>query len=89
MDKMETPIGIFLDLSKAFDTIDHEILLYKLKYYGFNCNALNLMKSYLIDCKQFFQIDDAQSNFSNIITSVPQCSILGPFLFIIYINDIH
>ncbi len=71
MDKMETPIGIFLDLSKAFDTLDHEILLYKLKYYGFNCNALNLMKSYLTNHKQFLQIDHTQSNFSNIITGVP------------------
>ncbi len=88
MDKMETPIGIFLDLSKAFDTLDHEILLYKLKQYGFNCNALNLMKSYLTDHKQFVQIDDTQSDFSNIIIGVPQGSILGPLLFTIYINDI-
>ncbi len=88
MDKIETPIGIFLDLSKAFDTLDHEILLYKLKYYGFNCNALNLMKSYLTDLKQFVQIYDTQSDFSIIITGVPQGSILGPLLFIIFINDI-
>ncbi len=84
MDKMETIIGIFLDLSKAFDTLDHEILLYKLKYYGFNCIVLNLMKSYQTDRKQFIQIDDTQSEFSNKITGVPQGSILGPLLFIIY-----
>ncbi len=58
MNKMETPIGFFLDLSKIFDTLDHEILLYKLKYYGFNYNALNLMKIYLTDSKHFFQIVD-------------------------------
>ncbi len=85
MDKMETRIGFFLDLSKAFDTLHHEISLCKLKYYGFNCNALNLMKSYLTNRKQFVQIDDTQSDFYNIITGVPQGSILGPLLFIIYI----
>ncbi len=82
MDKRETPTGIFVDLSKAFDTLDHEILLYTLKYYGFNCNALNLMKSYLTDCKQFVQTDDTQSNFPILL----QGSILGPLLFIIYIQ---
>ncbi len=51
MDKMETPIRICLDLSKGFDTRDHEILLYKLLYYGFNCYAPNLMKSHLTDPK--------------------------------------
>ncbi len=88
MDKMETPIGIFLHLSKAYDTFDHEILSYKLKYYGFNCNALNLMKSYLTGHKQFVQIDDTQSDFYNIITGVPQGSILGPLFLIIYISMI-
>ncbi len=88
IDKMETPIGFFFDLSNAFVTLDHEILLYKLKYYGFNCDVLNLMKSYLTECKQFVQIEDTQSDFSNIITCVPQGSILGLLLFIIYINDI-
>ncbi len=56
MNKIETPITILLDVSKAFDIIDLEILLYKLKYYGFNYNTINLMKSYLTDHKQFFQM---------------------------------
>jgi hypothetical protein len=88
MDQMETPIGIFLDLSKAFDTLDHEILLHKLKFYGFDKNALKLMESYLTDRKQYVQMEDTISEYSNVSTGVPQGSILGPLLFIIYINDI-
>jgi hypothetical protein len=88
MDKNEIPISIFLDLSKAFDTLDHPILLNKLDYYGIKGDALNLMKSYLSDRKQYVEIDGIQSDTLVIKTGVPQGSILGPLLFIIYINDI-
>lgn len=88
MDKKDTPIGIFIDLSKAFDTIDHEILLKKLNYYGFSTPAISLMKSYLNDRMQYVQMNDVSSDFCEVNTGVPQGSILGPLLFIIYMNDI-
>ena len=88
LDKGETPISIFLDLSKAFDTLDHSILLTKLAYYGIRNSALDLLESYLSDRKQYVLLDSTQSADVNILTGVPQGSILGPLLFTIYINDI-
>ncbi len=61
MDKKNTPINIFLGLSKAFDTLNHEILLQKLKYYGITGIALNLMDSYITNRKQYVIIDDIKS----------------------------
>ena len=88
MDKGKLPICIFLDLSKAFDTIDHSILLEKLTYYGVKNSPANLFKSYLEDRKQYVEFDDIESDMLSITTGVPQGSILGPLLFIIYLNDI-
>ena len=92
MDKKEVPINIFLDLSKAFDTIDHTILLAKLRYYiiryyGIHDTALLLLKSYLKNRKQYVEFEDTKSEILPIPVRVPQGSILGSLLFIIYIND--
>jgi hypothetical protein len=80
--------SIFLDLRKAFDLVDHDILLEKLSMYHFSDNALALMKSYLSNRRQCIKIGSRQSSFQYIKTGVPQGSILGPILFLIYINDI-
>ena len=89
LDNNETPFCIFIDLSKAFDTLDHKILISKLRYYGLNENAIQWFYSYLSDRSQYVEIDNIKSDFKNISTGVPQGSILGPLLFIIYINDIN
>ena len=88
MDKGLLPLNIYLDLSKAFDTIDHQILLGKLAFYGIRGKSLDLFKSYLTSRKQYVEIDGKRSSSTNIKTGVPQGSILGPLLFIIYINDL-
>ena len=88
MDSGTIPINIYLDLSKAFDTLDHDILLHKLSYYGITGVAIDLFTSYLTNRKQYVEFNNKRSVYADITVGVPQGSILGPLLFIIYINDI-
>lgn len=81
--------GIFFDLTKAFDMIDHKILIRKLQYYGIDGPDLVLLQSYLQSRKQFVQINGSKSEIRHIIHGVPQGSVLGPLLFAIYINDLE
>ena len=88
IDNKKYGCRIFIDLRKAFDTVNHEILLRKLEHYGIRGKVLFWFKSYLTNRKQYVSFNGESSELKNIICRVPQGSFLGPLLFLIYINDL-
>ena len=88
MDDNEYAGAALTDLSKAFDTINHELLIAKLHAYGFSKDALTLIASYLSDRWQHLKKNDTFSTWSALDQGVPKGSILGPVLFKIYLNDL-
>ena len=89
IDNKKVPLSIFLDLSKALDTLDHDILLSKLEYYGVKSTSLKWFASYSRGRSKYVDYVGLHSSVRSINTGVPQGSILRSLLFIIYMNDIN
>ena len=89
LDKGEFACGFFLYFQKTFDTVNHNILIAKLNHYGIRGITLDWFQSYLTNCKQQISINNTLSNETMISCGVPQGSVLGPLLFLMYINDLN
>ena len=87
LDSNKLVCRIFVDLQKAFDTVNNEILLQKLNYYGIRGTINNWFRSYLLNRKQIVSINGFESDTKILKHGVPQGSVLGPLLFLLYIND--
>ena len=83
------PCGIFLAFSKAFDTVDHDILIEKLDFYGIRGIAKDWLASNLSDRQQFVTVNGVKCDLTSISCGIPQGSVFGPILFLLYINDFH
>ena len=89
MNRNLTPVNVYIDLSKAFDCLDHNILLSKLKFYRLNDNAIRLLKNYLSNRDQYVQLGNTKSQLHRISRGISQDSVMGPLLFNIVINDLN
>lgn len=89
MDKKHYMVSVFLDLQKAFDTVNHELLLLKLLDYGIRGHAFKWLESYLNDRQQYVQFNKNNSKCETVVCGIPQGSVIGPKLFIIFINDLY